>query len=376
MKSKPNSSLEKIQDIISSIYDAALDSTQWNTITSKLVKDIDAEVGYLRVINQENNSIQKVYSYNKDPYWDQAYQDHYVNVDPWLNNIFTERKTYIACSHHLIPNNTYKTMEYYNEFINPQKIHYGLGTKFHINQSSYCYLALNRDIQKQEFNKKDVNYLQLLVPHLQKALLINDKTDNLELEYNLLSHALNQVSNPLLLVNKKGKILYVNQPAEEIIKKQSAITIRNDHLTFVPQKENKKLLQLIYSAAQESKESSIQQGGSMVYTDPINNIYLSLLISPVNPDKANLDTTSHETALILLNSNDQQQTVSPELLKSLYKLTQAESRLTIELCKGFSLDEIADRFSLSKNTLRTQLRSCFNKVGVSRQSELIRIVSR
>jgi DNA-binding CsgD family transcriptional regulator len=56
-------------------------------------------------------------------------------------------------------------------------------------------------------------------------------------------------------------------------------------------------------------------------------------------------------------------------------LSRAESRLTAALLDGKTMREAATDFEVQITTLRTQLSSVLRKVGVSRQAELIRVLS-
>jgi DNA-binding CsgD family transcriptional regulator len=67
---------------------------------------------------------------------------------------------------------------------------------------------------------------------------------------------------------------------------------------------------------------------------------------------------------------------SPALLRSLFGLTGAESALVLLLVEGLTLDEAAARQGVSRHTARSQLRSIFAKTGVTRQTELLRLVLR
>lgn len=60
------------------------------------------------------------------------------------------------------------------------------------------------------------------------------------------------------------------------------------------------------------------------------------------------------------------------VIQATYGLTAAETRLTIALLMGDSASDYAGRHKLSVATVRAQIRAIFNKVGVSRQADLIR----
>ncbi|MDQ3776088.1 MAG: helix-turn-helix transcriptional regulator [Pseudomonadota bacterium] len=65
-----------------------------------------------------------------------------------------------------------------------------------------------------------------------------------------------------------------------------------------------------------------------------------------------------------------------ETLRRLYGLTAAESRLVAALARGDTPKAAAQRFHVTDNTIRTQLKSVLAKTGVRRQVELVLLVSR
>lgn len=64
----------------------------------------------------------------------------------------------------------------------------------------------------------------------------------------------------------------------------------------------------------------------------------------------------------------------PQLLMGMFGLTLSEARLTAALVDGLSLEEAAHHCNLTLNSARTYLKTIFAKVGVSRQSELLRTI--
>lgn len=65
--------------------------------------------------------------------------------------------------------------------------------------------------------------------------------------------------------------------------------------------------------------------------------------------------------------------ISTELLHELYGLTLAEAKLCNALLQESGLRGAACRLGISLNTAKTQLQAIFQKTGVPRQSELLRI---
>ena len=66
--------------------------------------------------------------------------------------------------------------------------------------------------------------------------------------------------------------------------------------------------------------------------------------------------------------------VDEALLRRLYCLTPAECRLAAALCAGGTIASVAGQAGVSGNTVRSQLKSIFDKTGTRRQSQLIKLM--
>ena len=74
--------------------------------------------------------------------------------------------------------------------------------------------------------------------------------------------------------------------------------------------------------------------------------------------------------------NDPLRTHRPtqELLRLLYGLTPAECSGALLLGDGHAPRKIANMVGVADNTVRSQIKSIFSKMGVRRQSELVRLL--
>jgi DNA-binding CsgD family transcriptional regulator len=82
----------------------------------------------------------------------------------------------------------------------------------------------------------------------------------------------------------------------------------------------------------------------------------------------------YAVAAVFISDPAQGAKTVPEVLRRLYGLTKAESRLVVLLLEGESIDVAARELGISAPTARTQLKSVFQKTGTGRQSDLIRLV--
>jgi DNA-binding CsgD family transcriptional regulator len=62
------------------------------------------------------------------------------------------------------------------------------------------------------------------------------------------------------------------------------------------------------------------------------------------------------------------------VMRSLYRLTPAESQLADLLLTGDTVASAADRRGITEDSARTQLKSIFHKTDTKRQTDLIRLM--
>jgi DNA-binding CsgD family transcriptional regulator len=77
---------------------------------------------------------------------------------------------------------------------------------------------------------------------------------------------------------------------------------------------------------------------------------------------------------VFVRDPDAQAKPAQNMARQLFDFTPAEANFAVELVNGLSLDEAAIKLGIRRNTARGHLRAIFIKAGVTRQSELVRVL--
>ncbi|MFN3933158.1 MAG: alpha/beta fold hydrolase [Parvibaculum sp.] len=85
-----------------------------------------------------------------------------------------------------------------------------------------------------------------------------------------------------------------------------------------------------------------------------------------------LTRPSPEGAIVFVAPDREAASGEANMYRETFGLTPAEARLAARLKEGLSLKEAAEELGISVNTARNQIKSVFEKLGVNRQSDLIR----
>ena len=66
--------------------------------------------------------------------------------------------------------------------------------------------------------------------------------------------------------------------------------------------------------------------------------------------------------------------ISPELLQNAYGLTPAEARVAITLLEVYSAKSVANYLGVSFNTVRTQIKEIYAKLGVNSRANFVKLM--
>ncbi len=100
-----------------------------------------------------------------------------------------------------------------------------------------------------------------------------------------------------------------------------------------------------------------------------------LSICPLTEAAAGMTGEGHCRAWVWVSDADAASEDIARRLESLFGLTGAEQRVAAALARRLSPADIAEQQGVSLNTVRTQVRSIFDKCGVARQVEITQLLA-
>ena len=356
------------------IYEAALDPHSWPDFISEFAIRIKAEAGILSFHNVEEMELSFVKTHGRDDTLFDKYRKYFVKINPYLK-IVKEIPSTIFSSTELIDEKILIKTEYYNDWLLPQKVHYHIGAIIFRDSARLAMLDMQRPLEAGPFETHELEQIKIFEPHLRRALVINQKFWDVLANPAAATTVLDNLEIGVIFLDEKARPVYLNRKAEDLTKSGEGVVLRPDGLSAELPEQAKSLQLLAYESVQTGLGKGLSPGGVM-RVGILPEAPHQVLITPFRTEKNDLGLTGFRIcAAVFISSPSQRHAVSVESLKNMFELTTAEARLVSELANGLTLEEIADKFDITKNTARDQLKSIFSKVNTRRQTDLINLVT-
>jgi DNA-binding CsgD family transcriptional regulator/PAS domain-containing protein len=365
---------EKVNSLIQMIYDAALEDTLWPSVIHELALLVNAEDSLLfSPYLVENNplsplSVLSPYDHADINSWN-AYSSYFWQSNVWeqgYRKMGMQTSGCIIQGDQVIERSAFRQTEMYCDFLKP--MHSGMGVNLVAilfdestsDQSPQMQLSLCKPSFAEAFTQQDEHLLLHLIPHLQRALRIRWKMANEQQIRQLREQALDQMANPILLLDAAGRIIYANFKAELLLRKVGNPTVIHGQLCSLNAYEN--------NTIKEALRLALTGVGSTLRFD--NNSPCIATFSPITVTRGEYLNTSGRV-MVIFDELNKPTHENLEGFAKLYKLTTAETRVLNQILQSQSTKEITESLKISMTTLRTQLRALFIKTQTKNQRELI-----
>ncbi len=190
-----------------------------------------------------------------------------------------------------------------------------------------------------------------------------------------LQSILDHLDTALLLTTGRGNVIYMNAKAQKQIKSSNAVRLVGNRVQPTnPTAARAFAAALARVAATDPMATTPAAGVAIVLPDHMGTGVIANIVR-VKPAVHTISERATHTAIFLYDP-----AAVPyfpgEAFAKLYGLTAAELRVLLELASGSPLQKIAADFGVALQTIKTHLKHIFQKTGVGRQSDLMRLVWR
>lgn len=356
-------------DLIGAIYQGAIEEQPWQAFLSQL-RELMTAVNTTLVLRPpsaqgtgvlltDGGSLESIASYNESLFV----------FDPFVDLQVGEVKTLLE----LIDEDDLLDSELYKVCMAPAGLHDSLGADMSVPGELEACLRVARSRDSKAFDADDRQLIKMILPHLERAILIHARLNKIESERALYAGAVEQLSVGSIILDENARLLSCNTMARQLVDKQDGLQLVKDSLRLSSKDANGELQAVIAEVLVNQRQRKPAVVGAMRVQRPSGLQDLALVIRPV-PINEWSEGESVPSVAVFISDPEQISEAPRQTITRLFGFTPAEANLAMLLANGQSLDEASQQLSISRNTARTHLRSVFAKTGVERQASLVRLI--
>lgn len=235
-------------------------------------------------------------------------------------------------------------------------------------------MRATRVLGRDNFGTSERETFQRLLPHLTQAMSLFLRLNSLESERELFAGALGRLAVGAIIVDRECRILQATPQAEAILAEKDVLKNDRGRLRLLDEAGPSGEFTAAVAEIAEADPGSF--AGSRAFSiHRSSGEALGLVVRPA-PHSAKLQAPLRGAALVIIADAGSTVAPHPAILVRLFGLTPAEAELAALMGQGLDLDDASAALGITKNTAKAHLRMVFSKTGVSRQSELVRLLLR
>jgi DNA-binding CsgD family transcriptional regulator len=273
---------------------------------------------------------------------------------------------------HLVSDREFERSDFYNEFVRPIGGFHGMGL-IHRLPAVASFLVVCRRRQVDDFEAADEAALQSLSLHLAAALRVRQHLHAADLQATGALAALERLNAGVIIADAQAHLVFANEAALVLFRDGGGLGLDRDGLTAADPAATRELRRLI---AGSTEVAALNGGGTVALARGDARAQLHVVVTPFRSARVGVDTSWHgkPLAVLLITDPEQQRRVRRELLRRRFGLTAAEADFALEIVRGDGRKAAATRLNIAVTTARTHLTHIFEKTGVRRQAELVRLL--
>ena len=359
--------------VVESVYDCALDPDRWQETVGMIAELCRSHYGFLGVIDSKTGHNELMFHVGYDEHYQRLYEDTYGEMNPFTRRLQRLPTGVVATRAMLVDENEFLESRFYKEWIKPQGICDGIGFNVLKTKRRVALLADHRLESEGRYGYHEVRLLSRFAPHICRSVAISDALNLRTIRSRALETTLEALVFGVYLVDRRGRILFMNGAGDRQVRTSNALRIGNSRLAPLDPTAQAKLTEGIIKATTDKAETP----SGVVTTLALPGEEHAGLVATILPlnrgERQTLSGTSGAAAVVFVQDPIAAASPSGEGFAQLYDLTPSEMRVLLAMSPGLSANKAAEVIGISETTVKTHLRHIYAKTGTSKQTELMRL---
>lgn len=353
-------------DLVDDLYEASVATERWPFVLDKLTR-LGGGAGASFITMGEGPLCLAATPLIEELIRDYAQQPHQnIRIDAGLRTI---RLGFFSDADLLTPEQI-ESSPFFTEFLRPRGLGWMFGTIVRAPSATPIIFSVERRFEDGLPDRRLLDRFDAMRPHMARALLLATRLGLARARAKV--EALALVGLPAAVVDRFGRVVAMNELCEALV--PHVLADRRARLVFSDGQADPQFADALSAVTGDDLLGAARVPQSF----PVRRSELFPGgAAHVIPVRGNVhDILSPGAAVVLLTPLAPAPGPDAGLLEALFDLTPAEARIAAGIGDAQSVEQLAQRFNLSRETVRGHLKLVFAKTGTKRQVELVHLLAR
>jgi DNA-binding CsgD family transcriptional regulator len=364
---------KQLPALIGEIYDAVIDPAQRNDVLDKIASFTGGHSGGLLSKHSLSKS-EVLYCYvGADPNSLQVYSESYPKLDPTADSPSFGVEQVVSATD-LVPYEEFRRGRFYREWARPHGWVDVASAVIEKSAISCTFLSVVRHEANGLVDDEMRRRMALLIPHVRRALLIGKTIQRKQTEAVCFSDVLDGLSSGMILVDANGRIVHTNNAGNAILDAADFLRVVCGRLVASDLAINAALREILVAASVGDAALGVK-GIALPLTAHDGERYVAHVLPLTSGARRAAGLAYNAVAALFIRKAALEPFSPPEVIGEMYKLTPTELRVLLAIVDIGGVPEVAAALGVAVTTVKTHLSRLFEKTGVARQADLVKLVA-
>ena len=362
--------------LIASLHEATLDDAHW-PVTAALIDEVCAIEGHELMVTEGPVDDTRIvlarlnYRGQRNPELERVYPEVYFHRDERVPRYKQLPDSLLVHVDNMYTDGERKTSATYNEALPPANFQNSLNVRMDGLEGSRICWVIGNPRAPTGWGAGQIDMIERLLPHLRQFARVRQALVNAEALGTSAAGLLENSRVGVIHLDRRGTILAMNDRAGHTLRRCDGLSDRGGFLDARYPGDSVRLKNLLSDALPPYGGEAV--GGSMTVR---RGAALSRLVLHVKPIPVRqMDLSARRVAvLVLISDPESRPSIDPVLVAEALGLTPTEGQMAAWLAEGKTVRDIAVSTRRKVRTVRWFIERIYSKQGISRQSDLVRLV--
>jgi len=362
---------ERLSSIISTIYDAALDHSLWESAIERVTRFVEGEGAGLFFKDVDAQHVFIPHSFGVQ--WPLPVH-LFRQIYPAAAGLFRGEVEELISIRELMPFDQLMQTEFYEEWVRPRGFVDFVSAMLDKSATSAAIFGIFLHERHGPADSAVRHRLKLIVPHIRRAVLIARMFDLRLAESASLAETLDALSVCMFLVCDDRRIVHANAAGAALLEAGDVLRAAGGRV-FACDAQDDRTLRTVFVAAGQGDVALGTAGTEMPLVGTSGARYLAHALPLTSGARRLAGISSGAAAALLLRRADLVLSTRSELIAKAFRLTPTELRVLHAIVEVGGVPEVAAALGVAESTIRTHVGRLFEKTGAARQADLVKLMA-